>query len=381
MVDAYTKLFNSLKTIQNVKTRRKTFMDVSGYPHYENVVSNILAFLFDDSEEHGLQNLWLNALLSLAVGSETRRETHNIRVEREVYTEKGNRIDLLITSDDYIVCIENKIFSGVGNDLLDYKRTAEKNPGADGKELVCILLSLTPAEYKEKELFNNILYSELFSVVRAGVGDYIGECDNTWLIYMKDFISTIEALSGGNMINKEFEKLYQSFYNDIRNLDKAKDDYMLAIKEEVEREKQVFQDKWKEFQQRLLYPHIVTLWDTIYSTKYEMRASVIVDFDLDSKGENCVAVETSRDAWGWHIALHKRRGKNTAAFRKLFGATEIAHPANKTKLSELSSQSDNFYGGQHIVKNLATETSLETVAEEISNTIEMLVPLFKTCME
>ena len=33
--------------------RNLTFMQIAGYPHYENVCSNILAFYLDPAEEHG----------------------------------------------------------------------------------------------------------------------------------------------------------------------------------------------------------------------------------------------------------------------------------------------------------------------------------------
>ena len=42
--------------------RLPTFMEVAGYPHYENVCSNILAFFFDPSKPHGLGTLFLDAL-------------------------------------------------------------------------------------------------------------------------------------------------------------------------------------------------------------------------------------------------------------------------------------------------------------------------------
>ncbi len=60
----FEKLSVALKkaTDIEIKTRVKTFFDVSGFPHYENVISNILAFFFDVNEEHGLKDLWLKSL-------------------------------------------------------------------------------------------------------------------------------------------------------------------------------------------------------------------------------------------------------------------------------------------------------------------------------
>lgn len=46
--------------------RPPTFMEIAGYPHYENACSNILAFFMDPGESHRLENLVLNALANAA---------------------------------------------------------------------------------------------------------------------------------------------------------------------------------------------------------------------------------------------------------------------------------------------------------------------------
>jgi hypothetical protein len=44
----------------------------------------------------------------------------NVSVEHEVYTDAGNRIDLLIKSESRAMLIENKIFAAVANPFDDY---------------------------------------------------------------------------------------------------------------------------------------------------------------------------------------------------------------------------------------------------------------------
>lgn len=102
--------------------RRPTFMEISGYPHYENVCSNILVFFFDPSEPHGLGTLFLDALASIGCIKEPDWSTGaDIQVDREVVTSSGNRIDLLIKSHSHAILIENKIFAGTDyNPLGDY---------------------------------------------------------------------------------------------------------------------------------------------------------------------------------------------------------------------------------------------------------------------
>ena len=42
-----------------------TTFDISGYPHYEEVISNWYAFFFDPAEEHSPDDLFLQSLVVL----------------------------------------------------------------------------------------------------------------------------------------------------------------------------------------------------------------------------------------------------------------------------------------------------------------------------
>lgn len=53
-------------------------MDISGYPHYENVCSNILAFYFNPLEEHNLNNLVINSFIKVLIS-----KNYNIEVIKE----------------------------------------------------------------------------------------------------------------------------------------------------------------------------------------------------------------------------------------------------------------------------------------------------------
>ena len=71
-VSAAATLLDEFKKLPGRIRRPETFMEIAGYPHYENVCSNFLAFFFDPEGPHGLGSLFLDALfdsLSIA-GSE-----------------------------------------------------------------------------------------------------------------------------------------------------------------------------------------------------------------------------------------------------------------------------------------------------------------------
>ena len=94
--------------------RPPTFMEISRYPHYENVCSNILAFFFDPSEPHGLGTLFLDALAKVGCIKEPDWTTGaHVQVDREEATSSGNRIDLLIRSHSHAILIENTLRANI----------------------------------------------------------------------------------------------------------------------------------------------------------------------------------------------------------------------------------------------------------------------------
>jgi hypothetical protein len=60
-----TALIEAFHSVPRQEPVRPTFMEISQYPHYENVSSNILAFFLDPSNPHGLGSLCLDALLEV----------------------------------------------------------------------------------------------------------------------------------------------------------------------------------------------------------------------------------------------------------------------------------------------------------------------------
>ena len=61
--NVYDKLLIEVSEIyKRIPIKEKTFMDISGYSHYENVCSNILAFYFNTVDEHKFNNYVENIL-------------------------------------------------------------------------------------------------------------------------------------------------------------------------------------------------------------------------------------------------------------------------------------------------------------------------------
>jgi len=143
-------------------------MEISGYPHYENVCSNILKFYLDPTNEHGLKDLVLNSLLHLIDKDfHFDLDFEQIEVYREHKTINDNRLDLVVLTDNYAIGIENKIFHHLHNDLTDYKNTV-KSFCYNSRKPVCIVLSLnkltSPEDIKKIAIndFVTLLMSRFF---------------------------------------------------------------------------------------------------------------------------------------------------------------------------------------------------------------------------
>lgn len=127
MESDYLKLLLKYNSLPQSK-RHISIFEVCGYPHYENVCSNVLAFYLHPDKEHGLGCLLLSSLLKLA-GQVIESKIRTIKVEREHPTISGGRLDLLVLSDAHAIRIENKIFHHLHNDLIDYKNTIDQIAG------------------------------------------------------------------------------------------------------------------------------------------------------------------------------------------------------------------------------------------------------------
>ncbi len=209
----WLKLLLAFNALPHTK-RSRTFMDVSGYPHYENVCSNILAFYFDPMGEHDLKDLLLSAFLEMAGKEQMIGGT--VKVSRE-YSTANARIDLLVEGEAYLLVIENKIYHWLANDLEDYAKTANALK-KDGQEVIKVVLRLQPIKEPLDCGFVSHTYNELWKTVRNLLGNYIGRADAKWVTYLLDFMETTTNLAGQNMALKQTDQFFIEHHEAIQNL-------------------------------------------------------------------------------------------------------------------------------------------------------------------
>jgi hypothetical protein len=61
-----TRLLDEFSRLPQLTRVEPTILEIAGYPHYENVASNILAFFLDPKKGHGLGRIVLESLLAAA---------------------------------------------------------------------------------------------------------------------------------------------------------------------------------------------------------------------------------------------------------------------------------------------------------------------------
>lgn len=228
------------------KEKEHNFIDICGFPRYENVMSNILAFLFNIDEQHGFKDLWLKSLLEVY-----ENKTDKILTDKELIIESieressagQKRIDLFIVTNNAVIVIENKIDASPYNPFEEYhKKALEINKG--NKTIVEILLTIKKEENQQKNGYNfiNITYSELFSKVKSNIGDYVLNINHKWFTFMSEFIKNISNIYEREHmeINKALQEKYiekndeiQNFINLICNDINAKIDYFNQINDYI----------------------------------------------------------------------------------------------------------------------------------------------------
>ncbi len=193
-----------------------TFFDISGYPHYEDVISNYYRFFLDPEAEHGFGRMFLNALLNQL---DRNIDFVNIQIKREHSTDKGGSIDLCIIdeaeNDEILnaIIIENKIYSGLRNDLIDYFNSVP------AKNKVGIYLTLNNEKLPDEaaRYFLNVTHKQWMDGVKAILGGYILNSNEKYLILLKDFIQNIENMSNEKEMNSNI-KFYFEHSDKIKNL-------------------------------------------------------------------------------------------------------------------------------------------------------------------
>lgn len=213
--DSLSLILAGFRKIAPQTEQPPTFMEITRYPHLENVASNILEFYFNPNAKHGLGTLLLEALIALAETNVGISNPQGISIAREVTTTAGKRIDLLIDAyPDAVIVIENKIFHSASNDFSEYEQCAKGL--ALERPILLVLLSLRPISgTTDIGGFQMILYQDFCQEVLSRLGSRVIQANNRYLTFLLDFIQTIQNLSAVRQMNEEFRAFLKDHEHEV----------------------------------------------------------------------------------------------------------------------------------------------------------------------
>ncbi|WP_276372705.1 PD-(D/E)XK nuclease family protein [Chryseolinea sp. H1M3-3] len=212
------------------KQRDDGFMDIVEVQYHENTITMIYAYFLNPKKNKAIADLFFSTLLEIvqAKSFDKKFQFDNYRCYTEYFTNKGNRIDLLIKSGDDIcraedsaIIVENKIFSGIHNDLEDYWDSIKSIPENKVGILLTVSPTNTPKEYAHLE-YLNITHEEWINGIKSRGLPH--DLTSNEYVYLTDFIKNMETIKKGNTMSPDAKFFFEYTSKVLR----AKDTYDAA---------------------------------------------------------------------------------------------------------------------------------------------------------
>jgi hypothetical protein len=170
-------------------TVERTLFSLGGRGHYENPASDLLAFFLKPDGEHGFGAFFLHTFLNCMEVSYKSLSFDDVEVTREEWTSERKRIDLLIKGRDWVLLIENKIFSGQNNPFDVYKKRGtelnDENPP---------LMAVLSPEGEAPAGWTGVSYRNYCAKLREGLSCVIlNRAYSKWFIFVREFILHLET--------------------------------------------------------------------------------------------------------------------------------------------------------------------------------------------
>lgn len=186
---------------------------VLGLEDYEIRHSSFLAWLLNPHETHGLGDVFLSRFLQdvlldtrsndISIVELSSLDNSKVEVRRE-----WKNIDLLVITKNFVVCIENKMWSGEHSDQLNkYKNIIDKHFPHCKK--VFVFLSPHGGESSEKEVYINYSYKRISEILSEIIDVRQGRIQSSVLTYLKDYNQSIKQnIMKDDTVNQLARQLY-----------------------------------------------------------------------------------------------------------------------------------------------------------------------------
>jgi len=180
--------------------------------------SNFIAWLLDPKGSHQLGDLFLKHFLREIFSSNLFPDISSIDVAEflskdvKIYRE-WRHIDILIVGNEFVVCIENKVFSKEhSNQLNRYAEIVEKEFPLQRKTYVY----LTPeGSDTDEERYLPVSYEKITNILEQIISIFSASLSDHTILYLKDYIGVIKR---DIMKNDDASLLAQRIYKNHQEL-------------------------------------------------------------------------------------------------------------------------------------------------------------------
>lgn len=201
----FEQLLAEFNQLEPVEVAEPTIFSIGSKGYYENPTTDILAFFFDNNGYHQLGDTALKALLHCLPEEYHSLDSSLIETpEREVKTQAGKRIDLLLESSNWALVLENKIYHHQINPFDDYERFIQEERNQtrfEGKQVIFAVLS--PAGEVLPTGWHGISYPELITALKYELTEqFLSQPINKWTLLLREFTLHLESLMSQPSVNQ-----------------------------------------------------------------------------------------------------------------------------------------------------------------------------------
>jgi len=206
------KLLKDFDLIPKSESKDSTFFEICGIDNELSTVNNVLAFFFDSSKGHSLQELCVESLINLINEKDNAEEKEKtdakdgckekinlkgkVTCKKNVPTINNNTIDFLITSDDVAIIIETAIHPDLHNKFSQSFDCIETDKRKYGVVLSVNSILNTKQQKYLPNSYDFITYGDLFAKIRENIKEQDkNEYAMCLLNYMENKVKELEDIS------------------------------------------------------------------------------------------------------------------------------------------------------------------------------------------
>lgn len=209
----------------------KNLLTLMGVDHYENQITDLLAFFLFEKEEHGLGKIFLQSLMSSLNLRDPQYSALIKKPKREVSTEDGKRIDLVLEGSSWSMIVENKVRHFQSNPFKSYENFAERNLKKNDQSLHYVILS--PSGLSGREGWAGVNYPTFISEVRRRLPRNDVSPTQKWFIFAREFLDHLENITMKYVTkNKNRDFVFNNLSN-IKKIKSLQDNVVKIFQEEI----------------------------------------------------------------------------------------------------------------------------------------------------